>query len=160
MVGDRFNILTWIIHNHNLVLSSIHKYVHKLTHRLIYPSVSFHGFALAAVVLFLADAADMGGVCWRGLWVKVCLSGPAGRRSVELKVHVGKRLLWTVSVLLDGAEMIVVTAPSSLQDVKDFVLHELHKLTYSLFSDKHAFKKKMHNTFVGHRAATISSLSD
>lgn len=54
----------------------------------------------------------------------------------------------------------MVTAPSSLQDVKDFVLHELHKFTYSLFSDKRALKKKMHNTFVGHRAATISSLSD
>lgn len=63
------------------VLSSIHKYVHKSIRCLIYPSVSFHGFALAAPSLLLADAAAMGGVCWRGLWVKVCLSGPAERRS-------------------------------------------------------------------------------
>lgn len=38
--------------------------------------VSFHGLALASVALFLADAADTGWVCWRGLWVKVCLKGP------------------------------------------------------------------------------------
>lgn len=51
----------------------------KPTASLIYTIVSFHGFALPPAGLSLVDAAIMGGVCWRGLWVKVCLSGPAER---------------------------------------------------------------------------------
>lgn len=50
-----------------------------LSASLIYPIVSLHGLTLPSAALFLADAAAMGGVCWRGLWVKVCLSGPAER---------------------------------------------------------------------------------
>ncbi len=50
---------------------------------LSYPIVSFHGLALPPSALFLGDAAAMGGVCLRGLWVKVCLSGPAERNEKE-----------------------------------------------------------------------------
>lgn len=76
----RFYIL--IIH-HDKPVSSIHKYIHKFSSyvnksaNLIYPIVSFHGLALLPA-LFLAGAAAIGGVCCRGLWVKVCLSGPVG----------------------------------------------------------------------------------
>lgn len=46
---------------------------------LVYPIVSFHGLSLLSVALFLVDAAAIGGVCCRGLCVKVCLSGPKGK---------------------------------------------------------------------------------
>lgn len=46
--------------------------------------MSFHGLALLPADLSLADAAAMGGFCSRGLWVKVCLSGPAGRNEMGL----------------------------------------------------------------------------
>lgn len=52
---------------------------------LIYPKVSFHGFALPPSALFLDDAAAMGGVCWSGLWLKVCLSGPEKEKKREMK---------------------------------------------------------------------------
>lgn len=55
----------------------------KLSAALIHPIVSFHGLALPPAVLSLADPALMGGVCWRGLWVNVCLSGPAKKREKE-----------------------------------------------------------------------------
>lgn len=50
---------------------------------LIYPKVSFHGFALPPSALFLDDAVAMGGVCWSGLWLKVCLSGPKKEKRNE-----------------------------------------------------------------------------
>ncbi len=99
-------------------------YTVKLSAGHIYPIVSFHGFALPPAGLFLSDVADTGGVCWRGLWVNVCLSGPAGKkgektfganlRNAKLKViHVVIMNTFIVSVHLE----MEATVPSGFQDV-------------------------------------------
>ena len=67
-------------------LSSLNKYVHNssLTAGGIHPMLSFHGLVLSPADFCLVDAAAMGGICWRGLWVYVCLRGPAGRNQMKL----------------------------------------------------------------------------
>lgn len=64
----------------NMYIMCHHAHIIKLQER-IYTTVSFHGCALPPPCLTWVDSAATGGFCWRGLWEKVCFTGPLAAKS-------------------------------------------------------------------------------